>query len=285
MLFWNPYQILEQIQTLDPVQDTERICYLSSGYEFPWDVSRALELALLKTFSVPSVSKVLARTGQFTHHTQKRYDDTGLLIGEILKWGYNSDRGQQAIARMNFIHSHFKISNADYLYVLSTFIYEPIRWNQRFGWRLLSEQERLAYFYFWQEVGSRMQIQNIPGTFEELEAYNTHYEREYFQYAETNQRVSDATLNLFLSWFPSPLHPLLKPSLLALLDQNTAQALGWTQPSTFTQKSVINSLKLRGFLARVSPPRNQPEFFVDLPNRTYPHGYQIEALGMPSRVD
>jgi len=36
---------------------------------------------------------------------------------------------------MNQLHGRFDIANEDFLYVLSTFIFEPIRWNTRFGWR------------------------------------------------------------------------------------------------------------------------------------------------------
>ena len=54
---------------------------------------------------------------------------------------------------MNQIHGRFKISNDDLLYVLSTFVFEPIRWNARFGWRPLIEAERPASFHFWVGVG------------------------------------------------------------------------------------------------------------------------------------
>ena len=36
---------------------------------------------------------------------------------------------------MNRIHGRFEISNEDFVYVLSSFVFEPIRWNARFGWR------------------------------------------------------------------------------------------------------------------------------------------------------
>jgi hypothetical protein len=32
-------------------------------------------------------------------------------------------------------HRRFNINNKDYLYVLSTFVFEPVRWNERYGWR------------------------------------------------------------------------------------------------------------------------------------------------------
>ena len=45
---------------------------------------------------------------------------------------------------MNWVHGHFKIANDDFLYVLSTFIYEPVRWIDAFGWRQTCANERLA---------------------------------------------------------------------------------------------------------------------------------------------
>ena len=36
---------------------------------------------------------------------------------------------------MNRMHGRYAISNDDYLYVLSTFVLVPIRWNHAYGWR------------------------------------------------------------------------------------------------------------------------------------------------------
>lgn len=209
----------KQIQALDPAIDHCEICHLLAGYEFPWDITRSLELAMMKTYCVPSISRLLDRTGEFHHHTQKRYDDTGLLIAELLKWGYKSDRGQESIRRMNRFHQHYQISNEDFLYVLSTFIYESIRWNERFGWRLFSETEKLAMFYFWQAVGTQMEIANIPSTYAELDEFNCNYERQHFIYADSNRRVGESTINLFLSWFPAVIRPLLKPFVEGMFDE------------------------------------------------------------------
>ena len=118
---------LQQIQQLDPVQDHCQIAHIMTGYEFPWDTTRSLEIALMRTFCVPSISALLDKTGEFKPRPQKRYDDTGLLTTEIMKCGYESDRGKKAIEHMNAIHGRFKISNEHFHYVLSTFIYEPIR--------------------------------------------------------------------------------------------------------------------------------------------------------------
>ena len=272
---------LRRIQQLDPVQDHCQIYHLMSGYEFPWDTTRSLEVALMRTFCVPSISALLDRTSEFRQRPQKRYDDTGLITAEIMKWGYESERGIQAIARMNAIHGRFKISNEDFLYVLSTFIYEPIRWNARFGWRQMCEQERLASFYFWREVGKRMHIQDIPETYEEFERYNLDYEQQNFRYSDANRRTGQATRNLFLSWFPGIVRPILKPCIDALLDNTMLEAFGFSPPPRLVRSGITASLKLRGKVVRLLPPRKQADFFTDLPVRSYPNGYDISELGPP----
>jgi hypothetical protein len=52
--------------------------------------------------------------------------------------------GRAAMRIMNRLHSLYPIENVDFVYTLSTFIFEPVRWNARFGWRPLSEHEKQA---------------------------------------------------------------------------------------------------------------------------------------------
>src|SRR5919197_4730277 len=175
MAYFSRYSNLQRIQQLDPETEHQRIIFLSSCYDFPFDTTRALEFALFRTFCVPSIAAVLDRTGEFRHRAQKRYDDTDLIVSELIEWGYDSDRGQRAIMRMNQLHARFEIANDDFLYVLSTFIYEPIRWNARFGWRRMCDQERLGYFFFLREVGRRMNIKDLPTDYSSFEDFNRSY--------------------------------------------------------------------------------------------------------------
>src|SRR5262245_13839552 len=139
--------VLDEIQRLDPVADNQRIVFLSTRYDFPFDTTRALEIGLFRTFCVPSIGALLDRTGEFFQRAQKRYDDTDIIVSELMEHGYDSERGQRALRRMNQLHGRFQIANDDFLYVLSTFIYEPIRWNARFGWRPMCANEKLALFH------------------------------------------------------------------------------------------------------------------------------------------
>ncbi len=58
-------EVLRQIEALDPIRGHQRIMHLSFGYDFSWDSIRALELALYRTYCVPSISALLDRTGEF----------------------------------------------------------------------------------------------------------------------------------------------------------------------------------------------------------------------------
>src|SRR5699024_11396973 len=50
---------------------------------------------------------------------------------------------------MNAIHGLYSISNDDYLYVLSTFIFDPALFVARFGFRGLTPKEQDAFFYMY----------------------------------------------------------------------------------------------------------------------------------------
>lgn len=278
------FDVLQEIQRLDPERDNQRIMHLSFGYEFPWDSTRALEIALYRTYCVPSVSQLLDRTGEFHRNPQRRYDDTAILIAEMCEWGYEEGRGRDSLERMNWAHGHFKIANDDFLYVLSTFVYEPIRWIDRFGWRPLCPNERQAYYYFWRGIGERMGIRDIPPSYDAFARWAEEYEREQIRFAETNRRIGVATRDLFASWFPRLFAPIVHYSIYALLDDAMLQAFGFPKPLPLTRALIRGGLRWRGRAVRWLPPRRQPHFFTDNPNRTYPKGYEISRLGPPRLV-
>lgn len=269
---------LREISRLDPVRDHQRIVYLTSAFDLPWDSQRSLELALLRTFGVPRSSKLMVETGEFIRRTQKRYDDTVILISTIGLSGYDSAPGRAAIRRMNGIHRRYPIPNDEFLYVLSTFVLEPIRWNARFGVRPLSDNERAAIFLFWREVGRRMAIRGIPESLAALERFSVAYEREHFAYSPDNQALAEATRDLFLSWvLPKPLRPLGQPVVHALFDARMRLAFGFPLPPWWVRAGVVAALRLRAHAARLLPPRRKP--YTLPPTRTYPDGYRLEAIG------
>ena len=274
---------LREIERLDPERDCQRIVHLVFGYEFPWDTVRALEIALYRTYCVPSISALLDRSGEFYRAAQRRYDDTAILVAEMCEWGYEEGRGREALDRMNWAHGHFRIANDDFLYVLSTFVYEPIRWLDRYGWRPTCRNERLAFYWFWRRIGERMGIREIPPSYETFEAWAAGYERQTFRYTDSNRKIGEATRDLFAGWYPKVLAPVVHQAIYALLDDAMRDAFGFPRPHPLLSRMVSGSLVLRGRLVRWLPVRRRARFFTDGRNRTHPKGYEIAGLG-PERL-
>ena len=279
-------KITEKLAVLDPEKDYQEIVYLLQCHEFPWDYERALEFALFRTFAVPSISALLFKTGEFVARPRKRYDDTELILYEITENGFDSVRGQAALKRMNQMHGRFPITNEDFLYVLSTFIFEPIRWIDRYGWRSLTNNEVQGLFRFYCELGRRMNIRDIPKDIASFEQYNLDYERTHFRYAETNYHIGTATRDLLLGFYlPKFLWPLGKPFINAMMDDALCAAFGFDKVPLPFQSFVKTLLKLRGKLIRYLPERRHPRLGTQVKRPTYPKGYKIEELGTFKKSD
>jgi len=278
-------QWLHKIESLDPERDHQEIYRISAGYEFPWDYQRSLELALFRTYCVPSISALLDATGEFRDRPQQRYDDTALLMAELADHGYDSERGKEALRVINRAHGRYDIGNDDMRYVLSTFIYDPIDWIDRFGWRRLSEHERLAAFHYYRAVGRRMGIREIFTDFDEYAAFKRDYEREHFRFSETNQRIGQYTVGLFAAWFPAPLRPAVRTAVRGLLDEPMLTAFGFPPAPRWLTKLEHAGLRARAAVVRRLPPRRVSRLGQDKRNRTYPgypNGYRPSDLGAPT---
>jgi len=275
---------LDEIAALDPVADAQAIYRISAGFEFPWDYRRSLELALFSTYCVPSISRLLDATGEFRVRPQQRYDDTVLLMAEIAEHGCDSPRGREALRVINRLHGRYVIANQDMLYVLASFVYEPIDWIDAYGWRPLHPHERLAAFHHYREVGRRMGISGIPTDFAEFRALKAAYEREHFRYADSNRRVGAATVRLFCSWYPAPLRPLVRRTLLALLPEPVRAAFGFPAAPAGFAPLVRAALRARSAVVRPLPPRRRSKLAWEPRNRTYPGyptGWTPADLGAP----
>lgn len=273
-------QLAREIAALDPERDFERIARFLYAYEFSWDIQRALEFALFRTYAVPSISGLLAKTGEFERRPRKRYDDTELILAEVMEGGLDSPRARKAIARMNAMHGRFPIANEDMLYVLSTFICEPIRWLDRFGRRPMTETEQRAMFLYYRGLGERMGIKDIPESLDELLRWNSAYEAANFRYAESNRRIGVATVNLLLGFYVPPwLFWAGRPVVRALLDPPLLKSMGFEPAPKWLQRLVMASMRIRARLLRRLPLRRKPRLLTKAKRPTYPEGYRIEELG------
>ncbi|WP_406180825.1 oxygenase MpaB family protein [Streptomyces sp. NBC_01006] len=274
------YDRLREILRLDPDKDFLAIYRLTTTYEFPWDFTRALELALLRTYAVPSIGRLLAETAEFTDRPQKRYDDTSLLLDAVVEHGFESETGRTAIRRVNQMHRAYDISNEDMRYVLSTFVVIPVRWLDAYGWRPLTHHERRAAANYYAELGRHMGIKDIPGSYEEFEETMNAYEEAHFGWDQGGREVADSTIGLMASWYPAPLAPAARALALSLLDEPLLSAFRYESPHPQVKRLFRGALKLRGRAVRLLPPRKAPHHARQNPEiKGYPQGYDVGELG------
>lgn len=273
---------LRRIEQLDPHRDYEEIVRITGAHEFPWDVTQALSFALFRTYAVPSIGVLLWETGEFTGRTQKRYDDTALILDAIGEHGIHSAQGVTAIRRMNQMHGMYDISADDMRYVLSTFVAVPIRWLDDFGWRPLSEAEKVASAEYYREIGRMMGIKAIPETWQQFMGFMDDYEREHFAYDPRARDVAESTLRL-MSTFPpnqhAPGEAVVRLSR-AFMDEPLLDAFRFKHPTRAERLAVRASMRARAAWLRTRPPRMAPIRARDLPQvRGYADGYDVAALG------
>lgn len=274
------YAVRDRNAALDPLVDFEQIYRGVALEDFPWDVTRALELALYRTFAVPTIAKVLDDSGEFRLRAQRRYDDTVLLLGTVLENGFDSPLGKAAVSRINRLHSRWPITQEDYLYTLGTFVFVPERWLDRWGWRPLLEVEREGVFRYYARLGELMGIRGVPATRREFERWFDDYERAHFAFGAEQERTATATRELLVSWFPKPLAPALRVGVNALMDGPLRAAFGYPAPPRWLPATVSAALHARARVERLLPPRRRPASTTESRFvKSYPHGYDVAQLG------
>jgi hypothetical protein len=270
----------EVIKGLDPEKDWHRIAFLLTFHCFPWDMEKSLEFALFRTFAVPRISKLLLGTGEFIKRARKRYDDTELILYEILENGMDSERGKKAISLMNAMHGRFSIPNEDYLYVLSTFIFEPIRWMEKYGWRPFTEQEKNAIFINYLELAKRMDIIQVPESLGEFEKWNKEYEKIYFRFDIANRQIAEKTIAVVLgNYLPTWLFWLGKPFVISLMDDPLRESMGYKKPLWIIQKTTCVGMMAKSSIQRILPEPKFPKLGTRRKRPTYPKGYELTGLG------
>lgn len=266
--------------TLDPEVDFHRIYRDLGEYEFPWDFNQALSFALFRTYAVPSIGRLLGQTHEFTERPQKRYDDTALLLEEVLIHGFDSAAGKAALRRINGMHRMYAISNDDMRYVLATFVVVPKRWIDDFGWRPLTEGEVLASVRYYQALGRHMGLRDVPESYDAFARLMDDYEAEHFGYDEGGRRVADATLELMTTFYPRPLAPALRVFSRALMDPPLLAAFGYDEPGRMARALSTGALRLRARLVALLPARRRPSLVRDLRRiKSYPDGFDVPAMG------
>ena len=289
--------------------DAQQIQQIAAEIEFPFTFEKALQFALFRSYGIPTISKLLVATSQFSEPSTacKRYVDTELLISEFMGYKPTEERTREAIARMNYIHSGYrksgKLLDDDMLYTLSLFVSEPVRWINKYEWRKLEDMELCALGTFWKSVGDAMEISweklksgtgGKEGTWkdglqwlEEVMEWSEQYEREYMVPNVNSMKTADETTTILLWGIPKSWKGVGKHFVSALMGDRLRNSmmyvsgrhrfvisfyrLVYTKP--YLQVSQTTSLLLHPYLYHLRHPQvHSPS--SQSPSALFPPGSQ-----------
>ncbi|KAI8096668.1 uncharacterized protein BX664DRAFT_324573 [Halteromyces radiatus] len=282
--------------------------------EFPNVARTSLEFALFKTFVIPPISKLLCGTGEFEKRCTKRAEDTEVILSEMIdaypriqnhlmegntvsekEIHQQFHRQTLATERLNEIHGKYPIRNGDYLYTISLFLSEPIRWINAFEWRELDIREINAIFRVWHDIGVDMKIQDMPSTKESLLKFKEDYEVKEIRYSPNNWKCAEPTIKHLLTRLPRMIWPIVYATVPCLLEKREIDGFGLRHPHWLMELVFHTVVRARAlFIRYFCLPRSKyllrtpfhandqgryvPHFFLYEP-KVYPDGYCIHELG------
>ena len=130
------------------------------------------------------------------------------------------------------------------------------------------------------ELGRRMGIKEVPKSYQGFADLLEAYEAEHFEYDAGGRRVADSTMALLLTFYPSVLSRPMELFSRALMDDPLLEAFGYRRPPSPVVAAARTGLRARARVEALLPARRTPVHFRDVRRmRTYPDGYDVEALG------
>ncbi|GAA2621510.1 oxygenase MpaB family protein [Dactylosporangium fulvum] len=244
------FDVRDHIAQLDPVRDYAEITRLLMFREFPWDVRMAGRLMIWHLYANPPVATVVGSTGALA----VRAEVTSLAFGDLVEHGFDSRRGREVVRFVNRGHRGTPVTAAHNRFALAALTVTLLRWLDRYGWRPVTEGERIAVITFYAELGRRIGVRDLPRTYDALTAYLAGCEAGFAPSA-AGELCSERTLAMARGRVSPLLRPLVRPVVAALLDPGVRAAVGLPPPAGPVRFAVRGVLRLRRRVVRLLPPR------------------------------
>ncbi|MBF4585679.1 oxygenase MpaB family protein [Curtobacterium sp. VKM Ac-2887] len=276
---------LRRIEELDPKVDHREITEL-----FYTDFQSVMLVqgvsGFLFTFAAPRMSRILKASGQVEHHTAKRYLDTSILTGAVMKSGLGPGDGRDAARRVNAMHRQYDIHPEDFIAVGCDVPVMSLELADRFGWRPVTQKERDALVIHYNlEARAFGSHQPIPETVEGVRAFWEAYLDTELAYEPQNKELSEALLAFIPTLVPRALRPVINSIVTAQVDERVLRACGLKAPSR--RRKTISSMVL-GAIGRSDPKPDRadgdPSPSDALKKALYPNGWSIQTLGTHLRA-
>lgn len=272
---------LRRIERLDPETDHREITEL-----FYTDFQSVMLVqgvsGFLFTFAAPRMSRILHASKQVEHHTAKRFVDTSMLTGAVMKNGLGPGDGRDAARRVNAMHRQYDIHPRDFIAVGCDVSVMSLELADRFGWRPVSAHERAALrIHYDLEARAFGSHESLPGTIAEVRAFWEDYLDHDLAFEPQNKQLADALLRFMPTLVPTPLKPVINAIVTAQVDPRVLRACGLPVPS---RRRVAMSSAVMRAIGRSDP---KPDIIGDKPpgaadrikQEIYPNGWTIQELG------
>ncbi|TFK25897.1 hypothetical protein FA15DRAFT_668053 [Coprinopsis marcescibilis] len=273
--------------------EAQKVMELSATYDMPVVVYIGVVVGAIQVYCIPSISKLLVSTKQLGNieNVGRRYADMEILIDTFLYCplsGFRDisqrvdkdppaedPRANISIARVNFLHSRYKIANDDYLWTLYCSIIGPIDSVNLYGWRNLSPMERDSRFIVWAEVARRMGIKDLPASLDDLIAWANAYEEERIVPSKANYIVTKNTIDDAVVSIPRilGLRSLVEGVFICLLGDRIRGAMMLPAQPWYIHAFVKLVMFITTFSQRwLLLPRSQPDYptiHVNIPQQSF----------------
>lgn len=187
--------------------------------------------AILRSLTIATLVERLYESSRLSNETYERLLRTRQLIRVLIYYGTNSEEASRAIDTINQAHAYVVTSNDDYLFVLSTFFLEPLRWNKEYGKKPINDNDLQLIIEFWSEIGRRMNIENMPQGLDQWLQFQEDYENRFAAYSDAGNKLAMSSLNKLCSQaIPFGLRTIAKQLLLGTVDKKVSNCLRLSTP-------------------------------------------------------
>jgi hypothetical protein len=277
-------QLLAESQALDtqemPLPIAQEIYDSLMHAEFPFWFWKGIELALFRTYAIPTISSLLAKTSRLVSPEvlPRRYVETEVLFLEfaLRKWG--TVPWLQATARTRAIHAGYRKSGAvreeDMLFTLAALATQPVTLVEKLEWRRLNEAELCAVGTLYRAMADAFDIDysvylapyvdKKPSTgllgldfYYALHDWQMAYEARVMRYTPQNRVLCDAAIGLLLWGVPgASVRQFVTTALTTVMDDPLREAMGFPPTPVWVAKMTTSLLDARRwFLRYLCPPR------------------------------
>jgi hypothetical protein len=275
------------------ILDAQKIYRSLFYYEFPFVCIKGIQLALLRTYAIPTISSLLNRTALLAspRTIPLRYAETWALFNEFALRDYGSESWIQAVGRTRSIHLAYrksgKIREEDMLYTLSVVATQPLELINNLEWRKVTDAEICAVGTLYRGIADALEIDYqslfdalpelrsddrsktylsaatdrflISGLtfYSNLRTWQQCYENRAMKFTAANQNLASTAIKLLLWGVPGKALKHLATAILSvLMDDALRSAVGYSPPSFLLRVCVSSFLKIRKIMLRyLSLPR------------------------------